>query len=143
MSCSKKEINTFNDLVYQAFKKYAEKEKLLDFSNLEVLEFDSLLFDESHEDGSNDYIVAIHYVCKENRECFKPLKNVEDKNHYQLYLTLDRMNDVVNVFSFKTSGLYYESLKEKYGQEVLQYLVEHHLAFKENVRLFKVDLLNN
>ena len=137
------ENTTFKDVLYSALITYLKKEKVVnkDFKDLTINSFE---FDEENDEEGSDYYVDLTYECKDGgSKCFKTLKERTNQNNVLLYVSLDKLNEVVYVDTFKSSGLQYEKLKADYKEKVINYFSETREYQSENVKSFDIELVAN
>ncbi|MBQ8659399.1 MAG: hypothetical protein IJ475_00985 [Bacilli bacterium] len=135
---------TFNEMFYNAFMTYVKEEEYLDEKELVKLDFVSVTFDETNEDGFSDYLVEINYVCSDSTaDCFKTFKEVDNQNNIKLYVSINNYNKVYEIKTFKTSGIYYDILRASYEEKLRNYMINNGLVDESNLRLFNIELLEN
>lgn len=137
------ESMTFDQMFYDAFMKYVKDKDYIDESNFVKMDFVSVTFDETNKEGFSDYLVDIHYVCSDTTaNCFHIFKEVGNQNHVQLYVSLNNYNQVYDIKAFKKSGVYYDSLKEKYKNKLIEYMSVNGLLNKDNLRSFDIEFID-
>lgn len=141
--CDSENFTTISNLVYKRFVDYAVKEKMLIKDNLDKLEFNLVEYDGKNEQGGADYHVNLKYSCKNDSNCLKLVKEYESKDDVDLYVRFDKYNEVTDIVYFKEKGKYYDSLVELYTQKLRTYLIQNEKADEENVRSFKLVLVEN
>jgi hypothetical protein len=141
--CTKEEPTTISNLVYKRFVEYAIDEKLLDKDNLDSLEFNLVEYDENNENGGSDYHVNLKYSCKKDKKCLKLIKEYYSNDNVNLYVSLDKYNEVKDILFFKDSGVYYKRLVELYTSNLKDYLVQNEKIDVNNLREFKLSLVEN
>lgn len=143
-TCEEPDQLTFTNIVYEKFVDYSVSNKTLDKNKLDKLTITNLVFDEENDQGGSDYLLEIAYECKDgSSKCLKTVKEYNDPLKIKLYVKINKYNEVYDVVSFKTSGAYYEQLKENYTEKIKTYLIEKGLFKEENVRLFSIELEEN
>ena len=121
---SKTEIKTYKDVLHVSLLEYFEKKELID-NNFDSFEINSYTKDGVDEEkGYVDYYVDITYVCKDNgTSCFKVLKESVVPNKLLVYVTVDKANNVVDVYSFKEEGIKYDELVVNYTDKLKNYFI--------------------
>ena len=144
-SCNEEELdNSFKGIVLREFKSYLIKNKYLDESNLKSLEIDNLTYDEDNDNGGGDYLVDVNLQCNDGgHSCMKVFKETSNQNNVQLFIRLDRNNKVYEIKAFKNTGKQYNLLKEYYTAKLKKYMIDNNMLVEDNLRYFKVELLNN
>lgn len=141
--CTEEESTTLSNLVYKKFVNYVTEEKMLDKKNLDSLEFNLVEVDEKNDLGGSDYHVNLKYSCKSNKKCLSLRKEYYSNDNIDLYVRLDKYNDVDSILYFKDSGTYYDSLVELYSGKLKEYLLANEKIDEENLRDFKFSLVEN
>ena len=134
---------TLKDVLYNSLITYLKKEKIInkEFKNLTINSFE---FDSTNDGEGSDYYVDFTYECKNGgSKCFKILKERTDQNNVLLYVSLNKLNEVVYIDTFKSSGVQYDKLKADYKEKVINYLVEMRKYQSENVKSFDIELVAN
>jgi hypothetical protein len=121
--CVKEDSVTVSNFVYKKFVDYVVKNKLLDKSSLDNLVFTVVEFDSSNDDGSNDYHVNLKYTCKNRKKCLKLSNEYYTNDNVNLYVRLDKYNEVSEIMPFKNSGLYYDKLIQLYLDKLKTYMI--------------------
>lgn len=144
-TCSDEEVDkSFKGIVLREFKEYLIKNKYLDTGNLKSLEIVSLTYDEDNNNEGGDYLAEVKLECNDgSARCMKVFKETSNQNEVQLFIRLDRNNEVYEVTAFKTTGNQYKLLKDDYEEKIKKYMIDNNLIDEENLRLFTVQLLNN
>lgn len=136
-------VTTFKDVLYNALITYLKKEKVVnkDFKDLTINSFE---FDEANDEEGSDYYVDFTYECKDGgSNCFKILKERTNQNNVLLYVSFNKLNEVVYIDTFKSSGAQYDKLKADYKEKVINYFSETREYQSENVKSFDIDLVAN
>ena len=137
------ETTTLKDVLYNSLITYLKKEKIInkDFKNLTINSFE---FDSTNDEEGSDYYVDFTYECKNaGSKCFKTLKERTNQNNVLLYVSLNKLNEVVYIDTFKSSGVQYDKLKADYKEKVINYLIEMRKYQSENVKSFDIELVAN
>ena len=91
-----------------------------------------------------DYYIDLTYECVDGTStCFKVLKEQTNQTNLKLYASLDKLNIVKEVSTFKTTGKKYNEIKEVYITKAKDYLISKEIYDEENVRYFNVELIKN
>lgn len=136
-------VTTFKDVLYNALITYLKKEKVInkDFKDLTINSFE---FDEANDEEGSDYYVDFTYECKDGgSDCFKILKERTNQNNVLLYVSFNKLNEVVYIDTFKSSGAQYDKLKADYKEKVINYFSEMREYQSENVKSFDIELVAN
>ena len=141
--CGENSIASISDFVYKKFVDYAVKKKMLNLEDLDFLEFNLVEYDEENEKDGGDYHINLKYACKSGNKCLKLVKEYESKDDVNLYLRLDKYNDVFEISYFKNSGVYYDKLKLLYRDNLREYLIKNDSMDSSNIRSFDIELLEN
>ena len=139
----KLEPTTISNFVYKKFVDYVVEEKMLDKKSLDELVFNEVEYDGSNDNDGGDYHINLKYTCKNDKKCFKLIKEYDNQDSINLYVRLDKYNEVYDVIYFKDSGVYYDKLVELYTTNLQTYLVENSKMDVDNVRSFKLKLIEN
>ena len=143
-TCAEQDEVKFTNLIYERLVDYAVENKLLDESKVEEFNVISYIVDEENDEGNSDYFVNISYTCKDGSvTCFKTKKEFYDTTNVNLYVRLNKYNEIYEIVYFKNSGVYYESLVEKYTEELKTYLIENEMMDEANLRDFKLKFVDN
>lgn len=143
-SCEETDMNDFRNFVYELFVNYSVANKTLDKNNLENLVIQSITYDEDNAEKGSDYLLNLSVTCKDgSTKCFKTDKEYNDYSNINLYISINRYNEIYKVFPFKASGLYFEQLNENYTSKVKEYLIRENKLNEENLRDFHVVLTSN
>lgn len=143
-TCDEPNENDFRNFIYELFVNYEIENENLDKNNLDSLVINSVLTDEDNEEGGSDYLLNLSVVCKDgSNKCFKYDKEHDDYTNINLYISVDKYNEIYKVFSFKDSGTYFEQLNEVYTEKVKNYLLNEGKIDESNLREFKVTLVSN
>ena len=121
--CAKEDLTTIGNLVYKRFVEYAIDEKILDKGKLDYLEFNLVEFDENNDVGGSDYHVNLKYSCKKDKKCLKLKKEYYSSDNVNIYVSLDKYNEVDKILYFKSSGVYYERLVYLYTTKLKDFLI--------------------
>ncbi len=143
-SCDQFDERTFANVMYEKIIKYAEDTKALDRSKLDKFEITNIAYDEENEEDGGDYIVDIAFTCKDGSDkCFKTEKEYNDPLNIKVYIRLNRYNEIYAMTPFKTSGTYYDSLKENYTPKILEYLKSNGKVIEDNLSYVDINLVEN
>ncbi len=141
--CTDEGSTTIDNFVYKKFVDYAVETKMLDKANLDTLEFNLVEYDGSNEEEGGDYHINLKYTCKNDKKCLKLTKEYDNQDNINLYLRLNKYNEVYEIAYFKNSGKYYDSLVELYTANLKTYLIENNKMDEANVRSFELELDDN
>ena len=142
--CSKVNGSTFDEVFYNSFMDYVKKEKIVDSLNLLKIDIINKEYDSDNNYGGSDYIVDMKYNCVDGSDsCFKVLKETNDQKTLKLYVSLNDVNKVADVFTFKNSGKYYDTLVSDYTEKIKQYKIDNGMINEEQLRMFSVKLVDN
>ena len=141
--CTKEDSTTISNLVYKRFVEYVIDEKMLDKDKLDYLEFNLVEFDENNDIGGSDYHVNLKYSCKKDKKCLRLKKEYYSSDNVNIYVSLDKYNEVDKILYFKSSGIYYERLVELYTTKLKEYLISNEKVDVNNLREFKLSLVEN
>lgn len=143
-TCEDVDMVEFSDLLYEKVVDYAIDKKILDKSQLKDFNIISLTLDEANDEGGSDYLANISYQCKKDKQtCFKLKKEFYDNQNVNLYIRVNKYNEVYDLVYFKTTGAYYDTLVETYTEKVKTYLIENEKLDIENLRSFKLAFTEN
>ena len=143
-TCEEPDMIEFSNLIYEKVVDYAVDKKILDKSNLKEFNFVTLTFDENNDKGGSDYLVNITYQCKNDSvTCFKTKKEFFSTENVNLYIRINKYNEVYDIIPFKTTGAYYKSLVESFTESAKLYLIENEKLDEVNLRSFKIKLTEN
>jgi hypothetical protein len=143
-TCEEPDMIEFGNLMYEKVVDYSVDKKLLSKGRLRELKFNSVIFDEYNDKGGSDYLANISYQCKDDSvTCFKLDKEFYDIENINIYIRINKYNEVYDIVSFKTTGAYYDRLIEKYTEDVKTYLIENEKLQVDNLRSFKLKLVEN
>lgn len=140
----KEEVVTFDTIFYNALVTYLKSAGIVNdnFKDLKINEY--VLDEELNDYEGSDYYVDLTYECNDGSvNCFKVLKERTKQNNVKLYVSLDKLNIVKEVTTFKTTGKKYTELKEAYANSVKEYMISKNMYDDNNVRYFNLELLNN
>lgn len=141
---NKGEVKTYKDVLHASLLDYFNKKKLIndDFDSFVI---NSYVKDaEDEEEGYIDYYMDITYECKSGgSSCFKTLKERINQNNLLVYVSVNKSNMVTEVFTFKNEGLKYDELVVNYTEKLKNYMIKNNLIVGDNLRTFKVELLEN
>lgn len=136
-------VDTTN-FVYVQLMNYAREEKLLDEKKIEQLTVNTVVVDGNNDKDGADYLVNLSYQCKNDSvTCFKTPMEYYDINNVNLYVRFNKYNEVYDIIHFKDNGIYYDSLVADYTEKIKNYLIENEKYNEENIREFKVKIVNN
>ena len=141
--CTDEGTTTIDNFVYKKFVDYVVETKMLDKNNLDTLEFNLVEYDGSNEKEGGDYHINLKYTCKNDKKCLKLTKEYDNQDNINLYLRLNKYNEVYEIAYFKNSGKYYDSLVELYTTNLKTYLIENGKMDEANVRSFELELDDN
>ena len=141
--CTDEGTVTVDNFVYKKFVDYAVETKMLDKANLDTLEFNLVEYDGSNEEDGGDYHINLKYSCKNDKKCLNLVKEYDNQDNINLYLRLNKFNEVYEIAYFKNSGKYYDSLVELYTNNLKTYLIENGKYDEANVRSFEIELDDN
>lgn len=141
--CTDEGTVTVDNFVYKKFVDYAVETKMLDKANLDTLEFNLVEYDGSNEEEGGDYHINLKYSCKNDKKCLNLVKEYDNQDNINLYLRLNKFNEVYEIAYFKNSGKYYDSLVELYTNNLKTYLIENAKYDEANVRSFEIELDDN
>lgn len=143
-TCEEPNENDFRNFLYELFVDYEIKNEKLDKSNLESLVINDFVTDSENDEGGSDYLLSLSVICKDgSNDCFKYDKEFDDYDNIKLYISINKYNEIYNVFSFKNSGVYFEQLNEIYTEKVKNYLLNEGKIVGDNLRDFEVTLVSN
>lgn len=137
-------VVTFEDIFYDALVKYLKDNKIVN-DNFKTLTINEYFDDQdSNEYEGSDYYVDLTYECNDGTvNCFKVLKERTKQDNVNLYVSLDKTNEVKEIKTFKTSGKKYNELKELFAEKVKEYFINKNMYDDNNVRYFNLELVNN
>lgn len=141
--CTEESGVTLENFVYKKFVDYAVNSKMLNKNNLEVLEFNLVEYDGTNDEKGGDYRVNLKYSCKLDKKCFNLVKEYESKDDINIYVRLNKFNEVYEIAYFKDSGNYYDYLVNLYKENLKTYLVQNNKIDMENLRSFELALEEN
>lgn len=141
--CTDEGSTTIDNFVYKKFVDYAVETKMLDKANLDTLEFNLVEYDGSNEEDGGDYHINLKYTCKSDKKCLNLIKEYDNQNNINLYLRLNKFNEVYEIAYFKNNGKYYDSLVELYTNNLKTYLIENGKLDEANLRGFEIALDDN
>lgn len=143
-TCEETNMKEFSNLVYEKAVNYGVNKKIIDKSQLEEFNIVSLTFDENNDKGGSDYLANISYECKNGKDtCFKAKKEFFDTKNVNVYIRIDKYNEVYDIAPFKTTGAYYDSLVQQYTESAKTYLTNNEKIDAENLKSFKISLTEN
>ena len=140
----KEEVVTFDTIFYNALVTYLKGASIVN-DNFKDLKINEYVVDEELNDyEGSDYYVDLTYECNDGSiNCFKVLKERTNQSNVELYVSLDKLNVVKEVSTFKTTGKKYAELKETYANNVKEYMISKNMYDDNNVRYFNLELINN
>lgn len=141
--CADDGATTVDNFVYKKFVDYAVKTKMLNKDNLDTLEFNLVEYDGANEEDGGDYHINLKYTCNNGNDCLKLVKEYDNQDNINLYLRLNKFNEVYDIAYFKKSGKYYDSLVELYTANLKTYLIANDKMDEVNVRSFEIELEAN
>ena len=143
-SCDEFDERTFANIVYEKVIDYSVKNKTLNREEVDQFLINNVIFDEENDEGGADYLADISFTCKDGSDkCFKTAKEYYDPLNIKIYIRLNKYNEVYAMIPFKTSGVYYDSLKEKYSEKIKEYLKANNLLVEDNLRYTNINIMEN
>lgn len=143
-TCGDFDENSFTSLIYEKLIDFSIDKKTLDINNLNNLTINNVERDESNDQDGADYYLDISFTCKDDSsKCFKTDKEFNDPLNIDLYIRLNRYNEIYEVLTFKNSGEHYNKLVDDYTLKVKNYMLENEMIVENNVRSFKLSLVSN
>ncbi len=143
-SCGEVDNITISNLVYQKFVDYSIDNKTLDKNKLKELTFNTVIVDGKNDKDGSDYFVNLSYECKEdNNKCFKTDKEYFDNKDVDLYVRLNKYNEVYSVVSFIKDSNHTKELNKMYTEKVKQYLIDNQKLTEDNLRNIEIKLTEN
>lgn len=141
--CTDEGSLTIDNYIYKKFVDYAVAKEIIDKNNLDIIEFNLVEYDEKNDQGGGDYHVNIKYVCKNETKCVSLIKEYSNQESIDLYVRLNKYNEVYDIEYFKNSGVYYERLVDLYSTALKNYLVQNEKIDETNLRSFNLKLIEN
>lgn len=143
-TCEDPDMIEYSNLIYEKVVDYAVSNKLMNKKALKDFNIVSLTYDEANDKGGSDYLANISYECKNGSvTCFKTKKEFFDTKNVNLYIRIDKYNEVYDIIPFKTTGAYYELLVQQYVENAKTYLIENQKLDEANLRSFKLKIIEN
>lgn len=143
-TCTEETEIDFTNYVYEKLVDYARENKLLDESKLTDFNVVSYIVDGDNDEGGSDYLVNLSYSCKNDSvTCFKTDKEYYDTNNVNLYIKINKYNEVYGIEYFKDTGVYYEYLVQQYTEKLKEYLINNEKLEEDNLRSFSIKLIDN
>lgn len=143
-TCEEPDMIEYSNLIYEKVVDYAVGKKIIDKSQLKEFNIINLTLDESNDQGGSDYLANISYECKNDKTtCFNVKKEFFDTQNVNVYIRINKYNEVYDIITFKTTGAYYDMLVEQYTESAKNYLIENGKLDVENLRSFKIKLTEN
>lgn len=138
------EVLSFDKILYDALNTYLKDSGIVN-DNLKTLTINEFVLDEEKNSyEGTDYYIDLTYECVDGTStCFKVLKEQTNQTNLKIYASLDKLNIVKEVSTFKTTGKKYNEIKEVYITKAKDYLISKEMYDEENVRYFNVELIKN
>ncbi len=143
-TCTEETKIDFTNFVYEKLVDYARENKMLDEEKLDEFNVVSYIVDGDNDEGGSDYLVNLSYSCKNDSvTCFKTEKEYYDTNNVNLYVKINKYNEVYDIEYFKNTGVYYEYLVQQYTEKLKEYLISNEMLDEDNLRSFSIKLIDN
>ncbi len=143
-SCEEPDMIEFSNMIYKKIIEYGNDSKKILKNELKELNINTLTYDSTNKEGGTDYLANISYQCKKNSvTCFNIGKEFNSTENINVYIKINKYNEVYNIVPFKTSGKYYKTLNTEYTEKAKNYLIENSKLDELNLRDFKVKLIEN
>lgn len=157
-SCTDTTNTTYKEILFKAFKEYAAKNEIINESNLTNIELVSYEFDETTTNTYTDiytgdevteefthYLVQLSYACTDGSgKCVSFGQDYNDLNDVKVILKVNKENKVEEIDTFRTTGEYYNSVKEDLVPKVKQYLIDNgYVPDEELLKYFSLEVTQN
>ncbi len=143
-NCENIDMETFSEVVYNKFKDYVIKKKIVNENELKSLKINEIVRDEDNDASGGDYLLDITYECNDgSNKCFKTDKEFNSNINNKVYIRFNKYNEIYDLLTFKNSGEYYKKLNDDYTIKVRDYLIQDNRLNLDNVKEFKVRLVAN